>query len=278
MPTFDTPSPIQIRIDLSGGSVRVRASDRADTVVTVRPEQRGSVRRRPGRRPDTGRVRRRPAGRHLAAPAPAAVLRAARRRSTSRSWSRRARHARAALTAGDVDCEGRLGDVRIDDRVRRHPRRPAATLHGSRTSAGDIAIARGRRRRPRPAPPTGRCGSARRGRPAAGQRLRRHHRRARARLGRGDHQVRPGQRPPGRRRLAGPRHRLRQGRGRHPRGHRRLAGPRVVVRQGPQPAHAVRRPGRLRGAPARSAPAPPTATSSSGAPEPPRTSSPPTES
>ena len=42
MPTFDTPSPIQIRIDVSGGSVRVRASDRADTVVTVRAGNEGS--------------------------------------------------------------------------------------------------------------------------------------------------------------------------------------------------------------------------------------------
>jgi DUF4097 and DUF4098 domain-containing protein YvlB len=37
MPTFDTPGPISARIEVAAGSVRVRASDRHDTVVTVSP-------------------------------------------------------------------------------------------------------------------------------------------------------------------------------------------------------------------------------------------------
>jgi DUF4097 and DUF4098 domain-containing protein YvlB len=37
MPTFDTPEPISVTIELSTGDVRVVASDRADTVVEVRP-------------------------------------------------------------------------------------------------------------------------------------------------------------------------------------------------------------------------------------------------
>ncbi len=37
MPTFDTPGPISARIDVVHGSVRVRADDRHDTVVTIRP-------------------------------------------------------------------------------------------------------------------------------------------------------------------------------------------------------------------------------------------------
>lgn len=37
MPTFDTPSPISATIDLIGGSIRILAGDRADTVVEVRP-------------------------------------------------------------------------------------------------------------------------------------------------------------------------------------------------------------------------------------------------
>ena len=36
MPTFDTPEPISVRIDLPGGDVRIIASDRTDTVVEVR--------------------------------------------------------------------------------------------------------------------------------------------------------------------------------------------------------------------------------------------------
>jgi hypothetical protein len=37
MPTFDTPDPVSARIEVAAGSVRVRASDRRDTVVTVQP-------------------------------------------------------------------------------------------------------------------------------------------------------------------------------------------------------------------------------------------------
>jgi len=37
MPTFDTPEPITVSIELSVGDVRVVATDRADTVVQVRP-------------------------------------------------------------------------------------------------------------------------------------------------------------------------------------------------------------------------------------------------
>jgi hypothetical protein len=37
MPTFDTPEPISLTVDLGVGDVRVVASDRADTVVEVEP-------------------------------------------------------------------------------------------------------------------------------------------------------------------------------------------------------------------------------------------------
>jgi hypothetical protein len=37
MPTFETPTPIGVWIETAGGSVRIAASDRADTVVAVRP-------------------------------------------------------------------------------------------------------------------------------------------------------------------------------------------------------------------------------------------------
>jgi DUF4097 and DUF4098 domain-containing protein YvlB len=37
MPTFDTPQPITATVEISAGSVRIVASDRADTVVEVRP-------------------------------------------------------------------------------------------------------------------------------------------------------------------------------------------------------------------------------------------------
>lgn len=37
MPSFETPTAIDVWIDTAGGSVRIAASDRADTVVAVRP-------------------------------------------------------------------------------------------------------------------------------------------------------------------------------------------------------------------------------------------------
>ena len=37
MPTFDTPEPISATIDITGGHVRILASDRSDTVVHVSP-------------------------------------------------------------------------------------------------------------------------------------------------------------------------------------------------------------------------------------------------
>ncbi|SPM43569.1 Uncharacterized conserved protein YvlB, contains DUF4097 and DUF4098 domains [Mycobacterium numidiamassiliense] len=38
MPTYDTPTPISVRIEAGGGSIRLTATDRADTVVEVRPQ------------------------------------------------------------------------------------------------------------------------------------------------------------------------------------------------------------------------------------------------
>jgi hypothetical protein len=37
MPTFDTPEPISVNLELVVGDIRIAASDRADTVVEVRP-------------------------------------------------------------------------------------------------------------------------------------------------------------------------------------------------------------------------------------------------
>jgi DUF4097 and DUF4098 domain-containing protein YvlB len=42
MPTFDTPGPIRARIEVVHGAVQVRADDRHDTTVTVRPRNERS--------------------------------------------------------------------------------------------------------------------------------------------------------------------------------------------------------------------------------------------
>ena len=41
MPTFDTPGPISVDVDLGVGDLRIVASDREDTVVDVRPRDAG---------------------------------------------------------------------------------------------------------------------------------------------------------------------------------------------------------------------------------------------
>ena len=42
MPRFDTPAPIELELDLIAADVRIDASDRADTVVEVRPGDPGN--------------------------------------------------------------------------------------------------------------------------------------------------------------------------------------------------------------------------------------------
>ena len=37
MHRFDTPDPISVTVELAVGDIRIEASDRADTVVEVRP-------------------------------------------------------------------------------------------------------------------------------------------------------------------------------------------------------------------------------------------------
>jgi hypothetical protein len=37
MPTFDTPEPISVSLEIGVGDIQIAASDRADTVVEVRP-------------------------------------------------------------------------------------------------------------------------------------------------------------------------------------------------------------------------------------------------
>jgi DUF4097 and DUF4098 domain-containing protein YvlB len=139
MPTFDTPSPIHARIELSGGSVRVRADARRDTVVDVRPSDPGSsadaqladqtrVEYADGRL--TVSVPRRPRLLFFGGSPSVHVEVLVPERS----------HLDVSSTAGDVDCEGQLGDVRVDTKYGdiRVDHSSAARV---RTAAGDIAIA-----------------------------------------------------------------------------------------------------------------------------------------
>jgi DUF4097 and DUF4098 domain-containing protein YvlB len=140
MPTFDTPSPIEIRIDVSGGSLRVRASDRSDTVVTVRP---GSEHKAADlQAADQTRVEFTDGRLVVAAPRRPRLLFFGTMPSVEiELLVPEDSGLEATLTAGDVDCEGRLGVVRIDDRYGDIRVDRASTLR-ARTSAGDITVAR----------------------------------------------------------------------------------------------------------------------------------------
>jgi DUF4097 and DUF4098 domain-containing protein YvlB len=139
MPTFDTPSPVQIRIDVSGGSLRVGASDRADTVVTVRPanEQKSAD----VQAADQTRVEYADGRLVVTAPRrPRLLFMATMPSVVIELLVPEGSDLEAALTAGDVDCEGRLGVVRIDNRYGDIRIDRSARLH-ARTSAGDITVA-----------------------------------------------------------------------------------------------------------------------------------------
>jgi hypothetical protein len=138
MPTFDTPSPIQIHVELSGGSLRVRASDRADTVVTVRPSNPHSG--ADDQAADETRVAYSDGRLVITAPRRPRLLFFGSGPSVDiEVLVPEGSALEAALIAGDVDCEGRLGDVRIDNRYGDIRIDRAGTLH-ARTSAGDVTV------------------------------------------------------------------------------------------------------------------------------------------
>jgi DUF4097 and DUF4098 domain-containing protein YvlB len=138
--TFDTPEPITATVDIVVGDVRITASDRADTVVEVRPSDPASqedVRVAEQTRVDC-------AGGHLIVKSP-----------KLRSWSLRGHGgsidvtidlpARSQLHAAgqlvDVDCAGVLGDCRIKTGIGRIHVEHAARLN-VKSGAGDVSVER----------------------------------------------------------------------------------------------------------------------------------------
>ncbi len=138
MPTFDTPIPIQIRLDVSSGSVRIRAGERSDTVVTVRPgnERKGAD----TQAAEQTRVSFSDGTLHVTSPRRARLLfMGAMPTIEVELLVPAGSGVQAALSAGDVDCEGRLGDVAIENRYGDIRVDQAGTLR-ARTSAGDITV------------------------------------------------------------------------------------------------------------------------------------------
>jgi DUF4097 and DUF4098 domain-containing protein YvlB len=138
MSTFETPTPIDARIELSGGSVRVRADARSDTVVDVRPRNERSS----GDVQLAAQTRIEYADGRLTVTAP-------RRQRLLFFGSGPSVEIDVFLpagsrldvnaTAGDVDCEGPLGEVRIDSKYG-DIRIESTTGARVRTSAGDVTI------------------------------------------------------------------------------------------------------------------------------------------
>jgi ethanolamine utilization microcompartment shell protein EutS len=139
MTRFDTPRPLSTRIDVAGGAVRVRASERSDTVVHVRPGNPGSgsdvqaaEQTRVDLSGDTLRIStpRRPRLLFFAGSSASVEVDVELPAGSS---------VEIDCAAGDVDCGGPLGDVRVickygDVRVER-----ARSLRAE-TSAGDVHV------------------------------------------------------------------------------------------------------------------------------------------
>ena len=80
MPDFSTPEPIMAVIELEGGDARILASERADTVVEVRPSDEPAT--TTSGRPSRPGWSTRPAGSWSGARSSVTAVRQARHRST----------------------------------------------------------------------------------------------------------------------------------------------------------------------------------------------------
>lgn len=140
MPTFDTPDPISVDVELGVGDIRIEASDRADTMVEVRPSD-------PRKKADVmaaEQTRVEYANGHLSVKAPSGWRQWLPHRSESidveihlPAGSRV--HAEAGVAAfrcsgriGECRCKVGVGDVQLDE---------AGPLY-LKTGAGDVTIDR----------------------------------------------------------------------------------------------------------------------------------------
>ncbi|MFV2022349.1 DUF4097 family beta strand repeat-containing protein [Micromonospora sp. LOL_023] len=112
MPTFDTPEPISVTLELGSGNVRIAASERTDTVVEVHPSDAA----------DDSDVA---AAERVRVDYANGTLRITGPKSPAFDFSRRSRSVEvsielpsgsqvsAELQLGDVRCTGRLGQCRV---------------------------------------------------------------------------------------------------------------------------------------------------------------------
>jgi hypothetical protein len=140
MSTFNTPEPISVTIDLGLGDLRITASDRADTVVDVRPSDPSND--EDVKAAELTRVEY--SGGALLVKAP--KLRQWRLRSGGSSIDvalelPAGSSLHGALASVDVQADGRLGDCRIKTGLGRIRLDETGTL-SAKSGAGDISVER----------------------------------------------------------------------------------------------------------------------------------------
>jgi hypothetical protein len=137
MPTFDTPEPIAVSIELAAGGVRLSAGDRTTTVVDVQPRDPsddGDVRAAQGTRVDYADGR-------LIVKAPKQGFRLTRRGGTVDVTIELPAGSHVDGVAGwaDFDCDGRLGDCRLRTGLGGIRVAHAGTLT-AKTASGDVDV------------------------------------------------------------------------------------------------------------------------------------------
>jgi DUF4097 and DUF4098 domain-containing protein YvlB len=112
MPNFQTPEPISVTLELGAGDVRIAASDRADTVVEVRPSEEA----------DESDVK---AAQQVRVDYSGGMLRVTGPKARAFDFSRKTRsvdvsielpsgsQVSAAMQVGDFRCAGRLGECKL---------------------------------------------------------------------------------------------------------------------------------------------------------------------
>jgi Putative adhesin len=139
MPTFDTPEPISVSIEVPAGGIRLSsADDRTTTVVDVQPSDpaaEADVRAAEQTRVDLAGLRL-----VVKAPRPTAWLGRSRAGSVDVTIELPAgSRVDGTAGAGDIDCDGRLGDCRLRSGLGRI-RVDRAGAVNVKTGAGDIEL------------------------------------------------------------------------------------------------------------------------------------------
>jgi DUF4097 and DUF4098 domain-containing protein YvlB len=142
MPTFDTPEPISVTIDLIVGYARIIATDRSDTVVEVRPSD-GS-RESDVKAAERTRVEYSQGRLLVKAPKPRGLSNYLGRGGESIDVTIElpaGSHVHGATAVGDFHCDGRLGECRFKTAVGHIQVDHSGTLHLN-SASGDITVDR----------------------------------------------------------------------------------------------------------------------------------------